>query len=233
MAAPSGKNEDLLGRLRRELPRLLKERPEVRAEVAALLADHLTTREETNRILDEIRALREESNRRFEESNRRFDELMREMREEFKAVRGEMREEFKAVRGELRDHSHRMDLVVGGFSRRAGRNLEDAVAGTLRVGMGMRDLKPEDVRLRQKVSDADGLIGPPGRSYEYDLLVHDGEAWVFEVKSAAEPEDAERLALKTQLVEKQLGRAVRPVLATLDRPDDLVAACERCGVRLA
>jgi hypothetical protein len=102
---------------------------------------------------------------------------MREMRDGFKAVRGETREEINAIRGDLRDHSHRMDLVVGGFSRRAGRNLGDAVAGTLRVGMGMRDLKPEDVRWRQKVSDADGLMGPPGRSCKYDPLVQDGEAW--------------------------------------------------------
>ena len=51
-----------------------------------------------------------------------------------------------------------MDIVVGGFQRRAGRELEDAIAGTLRLAL-KRDIKPENITMRKKIkARASGAI---------------------------------------------------------------------------
>ena len=51
-----------------------------------------------------IRAAREAwTDERLDDLNRKVDDGFREMKEEFRAVRGEMKEEFGAVRGEMRE----------------------------------------------------------------------------------------------------------------------------------
>ena len=86
-------------------------------------------------------------------------------------------------------------IVVGGFQRRAGRSLDDAVVGTLRI-----------------------LIGPKGRSYEIDLCVTDTESLIFEIKSYAEEEDIERFNDKAELAIKKLGlKKVQKALITLEK----------------
>ena len=42
-------------------------------------------------------------------------------------------------------------IVAGRFQIKAGRSLEDAVAGTLRIALG-RDVKPENITMR-KIED--------------------------------------------------------------------------------
>ena len=73
--------------------------------------------ERFERLFNELRESREESNRRFEEmreeSNRRFEAMERRF-------------------DNLEDW---VGIVVGGFQRRAGRKLEDAIAGTLRLAL--------------------------------------------------------------------------------------------------
>lgn len=57
---------DLLERLRTELPRLLREHPEVRHEIWGLMLEAFPSRQEFLEVLREIRAFREETTRRFE-----------------------------------------------------------------------------------------------------------------------------------------------------------------------
>ena len=47
---------------------------------------------------------------------------------------------------DFKDLKDWVGMVVGGFQRRAGRSLEDAVAGTLRIALG-RDVKPENITM--------------------------------------------------------------------------------------
>ncbi len=66
--------------LRRKLPKLLREDPEVRGHFIAVMSDYFTTREETQAILAELRQLGhriEEQGRRIEEQGRRIDEHTR------------------------------------------------------------------------------------------------------------------------------------------------------------
>jgi hypothetical protein len=88
---------ELIEQLRRALPQLLREHPEVRHELWGLMLEAFPSRQEFLAFLDELRALREESNRRFEGLQReiaqrfeavdqRFETLLREMNQRFEAV---------------------------------------------------------------------------------------------------------------------------------------------------
>ena len=61
--------------LRAELPRLLREHPEVRHEIWGLMLEVFPSRQEFGSLLEELRAFREDSNRRFEAMERRSREL--------------------------------------------------------------------------------------------------------------------------------------------------------------
>jgi hypothetical protein len=88
---------ELIEQLRRALPQLLREHPEVRHELWGLMLEAFPSRQEFLAFLEELRALREESNRRFEglqheiaqrfeAVDRRFETLLREMNQRFEAV---------------------------------------------------------------------------------------------------------------------------------------------------
>jgi len=216
--------------------------------------------ERFERLFKELRESREESNRRFEAVDRRFEEMREESNRRFDAVDRrfeEMREEsnrrFEAVdrRFETIDRrfeaiDHRFDvidrrfenmedwvgIVVGGFQRRAGRNLEDAIAGTLRVAL-KRDIKPENITMRKKIKDEEGMIGPQGREYEIDLYVTDGESLIFEIKSYTEEEDVERFNDKAELAKKKLNlRKVEKAIITLEKRSSFVRFCEQRGIEV-
>jgi hypothetical protein len=233
MAAPArkkGSQRDALLRLvREELPRALRQDPSLRRELTGLLAESFTTRAETAAILKEIRDLRADMDRRFEAMDRRFEAMQADMDRRFEA----MQQALIGLGGRIEDLKHWVDAQVGGFGRRAGRALEDTIAGTLRYALGLRDIRPGHLRLRQKVEDRDGMIGPRERTYEYDLLLANGDAVVFEVKSFPDVEDVQRFADKADLAARALGgRAVSRVLVTLDKPPEVLAACAARDVRL-
>ena len=156
--------------------------------------------------------------KRFEAMDKRFEAIITELRE---------------MNQHSADLKHWVQVNVGGLQRRAGRKLEDTIAGTLRFAMGLDDLSPDQLELRKKVEDREGLIGPKGRSYEYDLLLVNGEAIVFEIKSVPEVEDVQRFADKARLIESVLDRPIiRRVMVSLDKPSDIVMACEDEGIVL-
>jgi hypothetical protein len=168
---------------------------------------------------EEFMIFAKQVDRRFEQVDRRFEEIVSEL---------------KAQREELKAQRHWTEVVVGGFQRRAGRNLEEMVAGCLRVALDMAGIRKEGIRMRQKFVDREGLIGLPGRSYEIDLYASDGTTFFFEIKSVAEPEDVERFAEKAKLASRILGvRKARKVLVTLEKGSEVQRACRRWRVTLA
>jgi hypothetical protein len=88
---------ELIEQLRRALPQLLREHPEVRHELWGLMLEAFPSRQEFLALLEELRAMREESNRRFEglqheiaqrfeAVDQRFETLLHEMNQRFEAV---------------------------------------------------------------------------------------------------------------------------------------------------
>ena len=72
---------EFIEQLRRDLPTLLREHPEVRHELWGMMLEAFPSRQEFMALLDEMRAMREDTNRRFEElrqdMNRRFEAVDR------------------------------------------------------------------------------------------------------------------------------------------------------------
>ena len=232
----------------RTLPMLLKEHPELRTEIYEIISGEFVRRgefyeymrksdERFERVLQELRAFREDTNRRFEAVDKKFEEMREDMERRFEAVDKrfeEMREDtnrrFDKVDRDSKDLKDWVGIVVGGFQRRAGRNLEDAVAGTLRIAFG-REMKPENITMRKKIKDDEGMIGPAGREYEIDLCITNEESLIFEIKSYAEGEDIERFNDKAELAKKKLGlKRVEKALITLDKHPSVVKLCDKFGI---
>jgi hypothetical protein len=168
-----------------------------------------------------------------ERADRRFLSVLEEpktQREELKSLgRG-----LEAQGEELRAQRHWTEIVVGGFQRRAGRNLEEMVAGCLRVALDMTGIKKEGLKLRRKLLDEKGEIGPPGREYEIDIYASNGKSFLFEIKRYAEPEDVQRFADKADLAVKKWGlEDPGRVFVTLEKSGEMQETCLRFGITLA
>jgi hypothetical protein len=185
--------------------------------------------ERFERLLQELRAFREDTNRRFEAVDKRFEAADKR----FEAIDKRFEEVYRRFDKVDRDSEDLKDwvgIVVGGFQRRAGRSLEDAVAGTLRIALG-REVKPENITMRKKIKDDEGMIGPAGREYEIDLCITNTESLIFEIKSYAEREDIERFNDKAELVIKKLGlKKVEKALITLEKHPSVVKLCDKFGI---
>jgi hypothetical protein len=229
------------------LPMLLKTHPELRTEIYEIISDEFVRRSEFyeymkksderfERLLQELRAFREDTNRRFEAVDKRFeavDKRFEAVDKRFEAVDKRFEEvyrRFDKVDRDSKDLKDWVGIVVGGFQRRAGRSLEDAVAGTLRIALG-REVKPENITMRKKIMDDEGMIGLKGRSYEIDLCLTNTESLIFEIKSYAEEEDIERFNDKAELVKKKLGlKKVEKALITLEKHPSVVKLCDKLGI---
>ena len=218
------------------LPTLLQKDDEFRRSVSVILSEVFATKGELRQILEEISKSREESNKRFEEMDRRFEQRQIEIDKRFDAMDKRfdaMDKRFDVMDKQFEDQKDWVSTVIGGLQGRAGRNLEDTIAGTLRVALKRKDIKPESIKLRQKIQDDDGIIGPKGRDYEFDILMHNGETAIFEIKSYAETEDVLRFNDKVELAKQKLG-LINPskIFITLQKHKDMMNTCKETGVEL-
>lgn len=173
--------------LRTELPRVLREHPEVRHELWGLMLETFPARQEFAQILAELRAFREDTSRRFETADRRFQELREDMDRRFEAVIAELR-------------SQRLHLSR--LSGRLGYGLEYLVRGVVEEFAGKSLTRSERLVLR----DPQGEVFGVSADIEFDLLAGDGEVYLCEVKSHIEPEDVLRFHRKALFAAKHIGR---------------------------
>jgi hypothetical protein len=92
---------EFIEQLRRNLPQLLREHPEVRHELWGIMLEAFPSRQEFMELLQEMRAFREDTNQRFQElredMNQRFQELREDMNQRFQELRQDMDRRFEAV----------------------------------------------------------------------------------------------------------------------------------------
>jgi hypothetical protein len=88
---------ELIEQLRRALPQLLREHPEVRHELWGLMLEAFPSRQEFVALLEELRAMREESNRRFEELQHEIAQRFEAVDQRFETLLHEMNQRFEAV----------------------------------------------------------------------------------------------------------------------------------------
>ena len=218
-------DEELMDTLETQLPALLKRHPEFEMRVYSTFLRTFATREEVVAVLSELRELRDEFDEFRIEVNDRLDRVeVRLDRVEDRLDR--MGQQFS----DLRDW---VEMIVGRFQTRSGRKLEDVVAGTMRLVLGRDDVLSEHVRLRQPLEDAEGMIGPAGRRYEVDILVHNSALLVFEVKSVCELEDVDRFADKVALMRTlHPEKVVDGVIVTMAPLNQVEERCADWGLQL-
>jgi len=159
-----------------------------------------------------IESLKEDMNQRFEDMNRRFDR----------------------VEQNFDDLKSWVGVVVGGFQNRAGRSLENAMAGMLRLALKKPDVREEMIQVRRKLPDHKGVMGVPGKQFEFDILVQDSEVIAFEVKSGSDVEMVEYFAQKRPIVESAFpDKQVKMVFITLAPDESIAEACVQNGIILA
>ena len=225
-------DEELMETLETQLPALLKRHPEFEMRVYSTFMRTFATQEKVAAVLSELREFRNE----FDELRNEFDEFRTEVNDRFEQIErrldrvegrlDQMGQQFS----DLRDW---VEMIVGRFQTRSGRKLEDVVAGAMRLVLERDDISAEHVRLRQPLEDAEGMIGPAGRRYEVDILVHNSALLVFEVKSVCELEDVDRFADKVALMRTlHPEKAVDGVIVTMAPLNQVEARCAEWGLQL-
>lgn len=219
-------DEELLETFETQLPALLKRHPELEPRIYTAFIETFATKKEVAAVLAELHAFRGEFNQFRSEVNERFEKID----ERFE----QMDEQLEQMRQQLAYTDAKVDLTVGGFQRRAGRKLENMVAEVLRFGLKRQDVSADNVRLRQKLADGEGVVGPAGRTYEVDILIDNSSLLVFEVKSAAcKVEEIDRFADKVALVRRQHpDKAVEGVLISLEPAHTVKARCAEWGIQI-
>ncbi len=163
------------------------------------------------RLETKLQHHRDYVDQRFEQVDQRFDRL---------------EQRFELVIQEMRDLRDWVELIAGRLQNRVGRNIEDVVAGALRLGLSRSDIRPDSVKMRQKIHDPTGLVYKPGKQKEVDMIVQNGELLVFEVKSAPKPDDVDVFAEKVELVRLQnQDKLVQGVFIAVGVDDNIRREC--------
>ncbi|MCR4405629.1 MAG: hypothetical protein NUW24_01710 [Anaerolineae bacterium] len=226
-------DEELLDILETRLPDLLDRHPELQRRAYAAFMTVFARREEVAAIMAELREFRQETAQRFEQIDQRFEQIDQRF-EQIDQRFEEVDQRFEQMSKHFEDLQDWVELVVGRLQVRSGRNLEDVVAAALRLALKRPDIRPESIRLRQKIVDAEGWVFPRGRQKEVDLVATDDEYLVFEVKSAAEVDDVDYFADKVELVRLlNPDKTVRGVFITLAPEPDVRQRCQELGIELA
>jgi hypothetical protein len=227
---------EFIEQLRRNLPRLLREHPEVRHELWGIMLEAFPSRQEFMELLQEMRAFREDTNRRFEElrqdTNRRFEELRQDMDRRFEAVDRRFEavdrrfeaidRRFEAIIEELRSHREQLDNMGRelremriGFSSlgiRVGYGLGRAIQGVVEEFAGEAFPFAERLVLRDEGGEVYGIAGA---EVEFDLYAHNGTAYLVEVKSHLKSGDVLIFDRKIRFAARQLARQVIPLVIAL------------------
>jgi hypothetical protein len=214
--------ERLLELIRNSLPRLLREHPDLRHEVAGILAEAFPSRQEFGEMLAEIRTLREDFRRFAEETARRFEGMDRRFEavdRRFEAVDRRFEEMIREMRG--------IRLEVSALSGRLGYGLERIVQGVIEEFAGEKFTRAEKLVLTDTAGE---VYGVPGAQVEYDLLVSDGIAYVVEVKSHLKPDDVLTFHRKASFATRQLGRPLKKFMVAASMEERTESLLRQLGI---
>ncbi len=178
----------------------------------------------------------EQVDQRFVQVDQRFDQVDQrfvEVDQRFDRLEDKLDQSVAELRGEIRGLKDWMELNVGGFQTKAGRRLENVVAGAFCYGLQRSDIQPHQVQLRQKITDVEGVVFRPGKTREVDLIALGEEVLVFEVKATADADDIDDLSDKVQLMRHlHPGKKVEGILVMLGAERDHRDLCAKHGLTL-
>jgi hypothetical protein len=220
--------------LRQNLPRLLREHPEVRHELWGIMLEAFPSRQEFMELLQEMRAFREDTNRRFEELRQDMDRRFEAVDRRFEAVD----RRFEAIIEELRSHREQLDNMGRelremriGFSSLGicvGYGLERAIQGVVEEFAGEAFPFAERLVLRDESGEVYGIAGA---EVEFDLYAHNGKAYLVEVKSHLKSGDVLIFDRKIKFAARQLARQVIPLVIALSMEPRAEQQMQALGIK--
>jgi hypothetical protein len=170
--------------------------------------------------------------KRFEQVDKRFEQVDRTLlgvrRDIAKLQSGQ-----ETILRQMQGMEAWVNFVTGNIRNDKGQSLEQVAAAGLSYGLNNPDIKPENIRLRQKLVDRDGLVYAVPYESEVDIIAQNGELIAFEVKSTGRPEEVPNFALKLKLLTLQNpDKKVRGVFIAPAAGSDLRTKCEAYGIEL-
>ncbi len=209
-----------------ELPRIIREHPEVKLELINILSGHYAPKEQTEdrfeKLLRELQAERERSDKRFQEHDKRFEEIYRELQaerersdkrfqeydkrfEEFTRRFEEHDRRFEELLKEIRRVDRRIDRTIGALGARWGISSEYAFREAMKsVVEELTGYKVE----RYVAYDRDGKVFGRPDQVELDLVIKDGLIWVMEIKSSVSKSEAYTFWRKVEFYQEKEGKEV-------------------------
>ena len=209
---------EFIEQLRRNLPRLLREYPEVRHELWGIMLEAFPSRQEFMELLQEMRAFREDTNQRFQELREDMDRRFEAVDRRFEAVD----RRFEAIIEELRRHGQQisdmqqefreMRVGLSSLGIRVGYGLEEAIRGVVEEFAGESFPFAERLVLRDESGE---VYGVAGADVEFDLYAHNSRAYLVEVKSHLKSGDVLIFGKKVKFAERKLEQQVVPLVIAL------------------
>ncbi len=158
--------------------------------------------EQVDRRFEQVDRRFEQVDQRFEQVDRRFEQVDQQFRY--------VRRDIAKLQSGQESLMRRMDqmevwikLQLGSLGSEKGTNLEDVFAMALQYGLKNPDIRPESIRLRQKLVDTEGLVFKKGFSTEVDMIAQNGKLTVFEVKARGDKDQVSVFAMKLDLITLQ------------------------------
>ena len=203
--------------MREDFNRRMAEFAERQEEHSRRLAEFAERQEEHSRRLEEFAERQEEHSRRLEEHSQRMDEFSRrmdEMREDFNrrfAEHSQRMDEFSRRMDELREDFNRLSaqhsreigdlsIYVQALGARWGILAEDAfragIAGILTEETGLK------VERYLKMDTEGQVFGQPDQ-VEIDVVIHNGDYWLLEIKSSISRGDVSLFRRKVAFYERE------------------------------
>jgi len=234
---------EFIEQLRQNLPRLLREHPEVRHELWGMMLEAFPSRQEFMELLQEMRAFREDTNRHFEELRLDMDRRFEAVDRRFEEVRLDMDRRFEAVDRRFEAVDRRFEAVDRRFEamieelrlqrlaitelQRSTRDMAIALSSLgSRVGFGLEEairgvveeFAGESFPFAQRLvmrDETGEVYGIAGADVEFDLYARNGTAYLVEVKSHLKSNDVLIFAKKVKFAAGKLERQVTPLIIAL------------------
>jgi len=158
--------------------------------------------EEMNKRFERVDQRFDKIDQRFEKVDLRFDE-MHNTQVDMKRDILKLRENQDLILKRMEGQEKWLQVVTGNMGTEKGETLEQLFAEALSYGLKNPDIKPESIRLNQKIEDLDGLLFKKPRYGEVDLIAQNGKLIVLEIKATAKPDDVNTLSWKVELLQLQ------------------------------
>ena len=203
----------------KELPKLVREHPEVRSFLQDMLKQCPYKEVSESRfeiLLEEIKKMREESERKWQESERRWRELKeeserrwQESERKWRELKEESDKRWQEVMGEIKRLHRLYDVGIGAIGARWGFQAEttfrEAIKGILEESF------PVKVERYLAMDEEGKVFGRPDQ-VELDLIIKDGEIIAGEIKSSMSKSDVYTFYRKVKFYEEKEGRKVRRMI---------------------